>query len=85
MKLDARAFGLACGVILALAGSIGTLLSLQYGAGRTIGALGAVYLGYSRTYVGALVALFWGLAYGFVGGWLLAVVYNRVAGRSPTE
>lgn len=80
MRLNAKAFGLACGVVLGLAGFVATLFSIWFGAGYTITTLAAVYFGYSWSFVGALLALVWGLIYGFIGGWILAFVYNATAG-----
>ncbi len=80
MRLSATAFGLACGVVLGLAGLVATLFSLWFGAGYTISALAAVYFGYSWSFLGALLALVWGLIYGFIGGWVFAMVYNAVVG-----
>ena len=80
MRLDAKAFGLACGVVLGLAGFAATLFSLWWGGGHTITVLAAVYFGYSWSFMGALLALVWGLIYGFIGGWLLATLYNSIAG-----
>ena len=85
MKIGARAFGMACGIVLGLAGLVGTLFSLWFGAGGTIGALGVVYIGYARSYPGALIALVWGLVYGFLGGWLIAFVYNRLSRGSLAD
>jgi hypothetical protein len=81
MRLQARAFGLASGITLGVAGFLATFLSLVWGGGNTITVLAVVYFGYSWSAVGAVVALFWGLVYGFIGGWLLATVYNRLATR----
>lgn len=77
--MDAKAFGLACGVVVGLAGFVATLLSLWLGGGNTITILAAVYFGYSWSFMGALLALVWGLIYGFIGGWLLAMLYNSIA------
>ncbi len=82
MKLDAKAFGLACGIVMGLLGFVATLFSLWRGAGYTITSLAAIYFGYSWSFIGALLALVWGLIYGFIGGWVLATVYNAVIGRS---
>ncbi len=79
MGLNARAFGLACGLLLGVAGLLGTLLSLWFGGGQTITLLAAVYFGYSWSVLGALLALVWGFVYGFVGGWIFASLYNRFA------
>ncbi len=80
MRLNPKAFGLASGVVLGLAGFVATLFSMWFGAGYTITTLAAVYFGYSWSFIGALLALVWGLIYGFIGGWILATVYNAMAG-----
>ncbi len=84
MRLDPKAFGLSCGVVLGLAGFVATLFSLWWGGGQTITVLAAVYFGYSWSFMGGLLALVWGLIYGFVGGWLLATLYNSMAGDGGT-
>jgi len=84
MKLEAKWFGLACGVVLGVVGFVGTLLSLWFGQGQTITLLSAFYVGYSWSFIGALLALVWGLIYGFVGGWLIATIYNSLAGVTGT-
>lgn len=80
MKLNATAFGLACGAILGLASFVATCLSLWRGAGYTITTVAGAYFGYSWSLLGAFIGLFWGVVYGFVLGWLLATIYNRLAG-----
>lgn len=85
MRLDPKAFGIATGSVLGLAGFVATLFSLWRGAGYTITALAGIYIGYSWSFVGAIVALAWGLFYGFVGGWIFATVYNRLARGSASS
>ncbi len=82
MKLNSVAFGLACGVTLGAVGFVLTLFSLMWGAGHTIEVVAGVYFGYSWSFVGAFVALAWGVAYGFIGGWLLATIYHRANARA---
>lgn len=82
MRLKPGAFGVACGLTLGVAGFLGTIFSLWFGQGATIGMLAAAYIGYSWSFFGAIVALFWGLIYGFIGGWFLAVIYNGLASRA---
>ncbi len=79
MKLDARAFGLAYGLLMGLAGLVATLFSLWWGGGNTITVLAGIYFGYSWSLIGAFLALIWGVVYGFIGGWLVATIYNRLA------
>ncbi len=82
MKLNSVVFGMACGVTLGAVGFVLTLFSLMWGAGHTIEVVAGVYFGYSWSFVGAFVALAWGVAYGFIGGWLLATIYNRANARA---
>jgi hypothetical protein len=84
MKLEAKWFGVACGVVLGVVGFVGTLLSLWFGQGQTITLLSAFYAGYSWSFIGSLLALVWGLIYGFVAGWLLATIYNSLASGAGT-
>ena len=84
MRLEPKAFGLACGTVLGLAGLVATIFSLWRGSGNTISVVAGLYFGYSWSIVGALLALVWGLIYGFIGGWILATVYNRMAGGAPS-
>ncbi len=41
--------------------------------------LAGAYFGYRWSLFGAVLALVWGLIYGFIGGWLTATIYNRFA------
>ena len=84
MKLEAKWFGLACGVVLGVVGFVGTLLSLWFGQGQTITLLSAFYAGYSWSFIGSLLALVLGVIYGFVGGWLIATIYNSLASGAGT-
>jgi len=76
MKLHVLAMGLALGAILGLALFLGTLYSLWLGGGTVIGALAHVFFGYQRSYPGALIGLIEGFVLGFIGGAVLAWLYN---------
>jgi len=79
MKLRVRAFGLATGIVSGLFFFILTLVSLWFGRGETIDALVVPFPGFSRSLGGAVVGLIWGFVDGFIGGSLLAWLYNRFA------
>lgn len=79
MKLRVRAFGLATGVVAGLFVFFLTLVSLWFGRGETIDALVVPFPGFSRSVGGAIVGLIWGFVDGFIGGALLAWLYNRFA------
>ena len=82
MKFNVVAFGLACGLVwgfgvfclawwvMAFEGATGDLM-----------VLGHLYRGFNVSPVGSVIGLVWGLFDGFVGGALLAWLYNRLAGR----
>ena len=49
--------------------------------GQNLGLLRAYYPGYSVTWTGSLVGLFYGALTGAVLGWCVAWLYNLLAGR----
>jgi hypothetical protein len=78
MKLRVRAFGLATGVVAGLFVFVISLVSLWFGGGETLDALVVPFPGFARSLGGAIVGLLWGFVYGFIGGALLAWLYNRL-------
>ncbi len=80
MQLDAKAFGLACGLLWALGVVALGLLSItaDYGTGF-VSALSSVYLGFDGTSGGLVIGAVWGFLDGGIGGWLLALLYNKLA------
>jgi hypothetical protein len=78
--MNVKAFAVAAGILWGLLLCALTLLEAARGVGHTLGALAAVYLGYSVTYLGSVA----GLVYGFVSGALIGAafcwLYNRFAG-----
>jgi len=84
MKLNVRALALAGGIVWGLAIFLITYWFLVFGhGGTTLFKLSNVYLGYSVTWYGAFVGLVWGFVNGFIGGALLAWLYNKFAGKPP--
>lgn len=82
MKLNVKALGLAGGILWGLAIFLLTYWFLLRGfEGKTLARLSNVYLGYSVTWYGGFVGLVWGFVDGFIGGALLAWLYNRFSGQ----
>ncbi len=80
MKLDVRAFALACGTLWGVTVFLATLFLIATGRdGSLISHLGYFYLGYTFSVGGAVVGLVWGFVDGAVAGGLLALLYNRFA------
>jgi len=77
-RLDARAFGLACGLLWS-AGVVGIGLLARIGWGRRWERLLAdAYRGYDETTTGLVVGALWAFADGATGGYAFAWLYDRL-------
>ncbi|AQT66960.1 hypothetical protein STSP2_00098 [Anaerohalosphaera lusitana] len=77
MKLNVKAFALACGLIWGL----GVLLMTWYmiaieGPSDDKFFLGRFYLGYNLTALGSVIAMVWGFFDALIGGAIFAWLYN---------
>lgn len=73
MKLNVKAFGLACGLVWGLGLFLLTWWILAFegnSAGPTF--IGRIYRGYTITPVGSMVGLAWGFLDGWIGGLIFA-------------
>ncbi|MDD5128259.1 MAG: bacteriophage holin [Candidatus Omnitrophica bacterium] len=77
-KINARAFGLACGVLW---GSAMLILGLIDTASTWCDAWGevaaSVYLGYTPTILGSIILGIWGFVSAGIWGFILAKLYNK--------
>ena len=80
MQLNKTALGLSIGILWGVSVFLATLWIFWRGGGEHLVLLNKFYLGYSVTYLGALVGLVYGFVDGFIGGWILAWLHNRFAG-----
>jgi hypothetical protein len=83
MKINVKAFA----VTMALWWGIGLFvltwwMILFQGSTGDPTIVGKVYRGYNISPLGSVIGLAWGLVDGFVGGAILAWLYNRVSGLS---
>lgn len=76
MKLNKTAFGIACGIVwAAIVFFIG--LSGAFGLGESlVRFIGEFYIGFNDTFFGSLIGMIWAFVEGFVGGFVLAWIYN---------
>ena len=82
MKLNTKAFTLACGLVWGIGLMLITWwIMLMDGATGEITFIGKVYRGYSISLGGSFMGLVWGLIDGAIGGAILAGIYNYFAGR----
>jgi hypothetical protein len=82
MRLNTRAFALACGVVWGSAILLATVWLVAFGFhGQLMQQLDHFYFGYSVSWLGAVIGGIWGFCDGFIGGWVLAWLYNKFAGE----
>ena len=86
MKLNVKAFALACGIIwgLGLFGLTWWIIAFDGATGEPT-LIGQCYRGYTISPAGSFVGLVWGLVDGLVGGAVFAWLYNVIAGTPPTQ
>ncbi|MGH7893875.1 MAG: hypothetical protein ACREQL_04355 [Candidatus Binatia bacterium] len=86
-RLEAGVQGVVVGLMVGLAVFLATnWLVLRGGpvVGPHLALLSQFFLGYEVSFVGSLVGFAWGAAYGFVAGYAVSVLYNRIAARAGT-
>ncbi|MCL4523062.1 MAG: hypothetical protein M1453_09150 [Acidobacteria bacterium] len=71
------AFGVVLGGLLFLM-TMALVVKGGYPVGPTLSLLGQFFFGYTVTFPGAFVGLFWGWSVGFLLGWGFAVVRNLI-------
>jgi hypothetical protein len=76
MNLRKRALGLTLGIIWGLVLFVATLWAVIEGRGRTLDLLSGYYPGFTVSYGGAVIGMIWGFVSGFIGGVLIAWLYN---------
>lgn len=82
MKLNVRAFALACGVIWGVGVFILTWWVIAFeGTTGEPTILGLVYRGYTISPMGSLIGTVWAFFDGLVGGLVFAWLYNLLAPR----
>jgi hypothetical protein len=82
MKLNIKAFALACGLFWGIGLFVLTWWIIAFeGATGDMTLIGRVYRGYSISPVGSIIGLIWGLVDGVVAGAIFAWLYNLIAGR----
>ena len=77
MKLNAKNFGLAFGILWGFSVLIMTLISLytRYAEGF-LRLLSEIYPGYKVSLVGSFIGCVYGFVDGFIGFYLFALIYN---------
>lgn len=86
MKLDVKAFAIACGLIWGFGLFFLTWWIMAFeGASAQPTWIGEIYRGYSISPIGSVIGLIWALPDGFIGGTIFAWLYNSLARQPLTE
>jgi len=79
MKLNIKAFALACGIIWGLGLFCLTWWIIAFeGATGEPTLIGMLYRGYNISAMGSVIGMVWGFFDGLVGGLVFAWLYNRL-------
>jgi len=79
MKLNIKAFALACGIIWGLGLFFLTWWIIAFdGATGEPTLIGMLYRGYTISPMGSLIGMIWGFFDGLAGGLVLAWLYNKL-------
>lgn len=80
MKLNIKALGLTSGILWGVAVLLTTYwIVITDSGGSTLALLHKFYFGYSVSWLGGIIGLFWGFVDGFITGALFAWLYNKLA------
>ncbi len=80
MKLNIKALGLTGGILWGLAVLLTTYwIVITDSGGSTLALLRKFYFGYSVSWMGGRIGLFWGFVDGFITGAIFAWLYNKLA------
>jgi len=83
MKLDVKAFALACALVWGFGLFILTWWIIAFdGATGDPTFIGKLYRGYTVSPAGSFIGLVWALVDGAIGGAIFAWLYNFLAGRA---
>ena len=83
MKLNVKAFALACGLVWGVGLFLMTwwLIALDGATGEAT-FLGHIYRGYNVSPAGSVIGLVWAFIDGAIGGAIFAWLYNLISGRA---
>ncbi len=81
MKLHSVKFGLAIAIVWSVVTFIMALTSMYLGwCDQMQEVLSSIYIGYMPTWTGAFIGLVWAFIDAFIGGFLVAWLYNKLVG-----
>lgn len=86
MKLNVKAFALACGIIWGFGLFFLTWWIIAFdGATGEPTLIGKLYRGYTVSPIGSVIGLVYGFFDALIGGVIFAWLYNKMAGRTESK
>lgn len=86
MKLNIKAFSIACGLLLGFGILFVTWwIILLEGATHEVTFLGRVYIGYDISITGSLIGFAWGLIDGAIWGAIFSWLYNTLSDKFKSD
>ena len=82
-KCQPLALGTALGVVWMFCAALLAITAMFGWGDALVTAMASLYIGYSASIVGAVIGAIWAFFDGFIGGVLIAWVYNWAARKSP--
>ncbi len=86
MKLNIKAFALACGLIWGLGLFLLTwwIIAIE-GVTEEVPFIGRIYRGYNITPLGSVIGLIWAFIDGAIGGAIFAWLYNLISSHTSAK
>jgi len=89
LQLNAKIWGLVCGLLFGLAIFIATnwlvikgghidAVTGEYVVGPHLELLSQFFIGYRVSFFGSIIGFLWGFALGTLGGALIGLIYNKI-------
>ena len=89
LRLNAKIWGLVCGMLLGLAVFIATnwlvikgghidAVTGEYVVGPHLELLSQFFIGYRVSFFGSIIGFLWGFTLGTLGGALIGLIYNKI-------
>jgi hypothetical protein len=89
LRLNAKIWGLVCGILFGLVIFIATnwlvikgghidATTGEYVVGPHLQLLSQFFIGYRVSFLGSIIGFFWGFALGTLGGAFIGLIYNKV-------
>ena len=79
MKLQPLALGIAFGLVWAFGVFFAGIFAMFGWGNAFVATIASFYLGYGASIIGAIIGALWAIVDGFVAGYVIAWVYNKVA------